>query len=61
MLDNIDQDLLKAAMGLFAGDEQSALRWLQKPERALGGKKPIDVEISEVLRLIGQIEYGVVP
>lgn len=57
----VDHELLQAAIDLFEGDEQAALCWLEKPQIAFGGKRPIDVELSEVLRLIGQIEHGSIP
>lgn len=56
----IDHDLLQAAIALFEGDEYAARRWLEQPQRAFGGKRPIDVEVSEALRAIGQIEHGCV-
>lgn len=53
-----DHRLLQAAIDLFEGNERAALHWLQSSQLAFGGKRPIDVELNEVLRLIGQIEHG---
>ena len=46
------------------GDHQKAGRWLQKPNRALGGAIPIDLLSSDlgagqVETILGRIEYGV--
>ncbi len=57
----IDQRLLQAAIDLFEGDERAARHWLHSPLLAFGGKRPIEVELSEVLRLIGKIEHGSKP
>ncbi len=57
----IDRRLLQAAIDLFDGDERAARHWLYSPQLAFGGKRPIDIELSEVLRLIGQIEHGSKP
>lgn len=51
----IDHRLLQAAIDLFEGDEPAVRHWLHSPLLAFGGKRPIDVE---VLRFIGQVEYG---
>ena len=45
-------------------DHQKAGRWLQKPNRALGGAIPIDLLSSDlgadqVETILGRIEYGV--
>ena len=57
----IDHRLLQAAIDLFEGDERAAHHWLQSPQLAFGGKRPIDVDLDEVLRFIGQIEHGSKP
>jgi len=46
------------------GDEEKAVRWLQTPNRALGGDRPLDqldtdVGAREVEDLLGRIAYGV--
>ena len=46
------------------GDDDKAGRWLQKPNRALGGAIPIDLLSSDlgagqVETILGRIEYGV--
>ena len=46
------------------GDRHKAGRWLQKPNRALGGAIPIDLLSSDlgagqVETILGRIEYGV--
>ncbi|MGE4405313.1 antitoxin Xre/MbcA/ParS toxin-binding domain-containing protein [Pseudomonas sp.] len=56
--------LRKAATDLFAGDEQSAAEWLNKPAKALNGRKPIDMtnsdaELRLALDLIGRLQHGV--
>jgi putative toxin-antitoxin system antitoxin component (TIGR02293 family) len=46
------------------GDEQKAVVWLQTPNRALGGERPLDqldtdVGAREVEDILGRIAYGV--
>jgi putative toxin-antitoxin system antitoxin component (TIGR02293 family) len=46
------------------GSQEKAGRWLRKPNRALEGKRPIDLLESDVgarmvERVLGRIEYGV--
>ena len=46
------------------GDEEKAVRWLQTPNRALGGERPLDqldtdVSAREVEDVLGRIAYGV--
>lgn len=46
------------------GDEEKAVAWLQTPNRALGGERPLDqldtdVGAREVEDLLGRIAYGV--
>jgi putative toxin-antitoxin system antitoxin component (TIGR02293 family) len=46
------------------GDEEKAVAWLQTPNRALGGQRPLDqldtdVGAREVEDLLGRIAYGV--
>lgn len=57
----IDPELMQAVVKFFQGDEDEALRWLQRPLPAFGGKRPLDVEPCEVIRLLGQIDHGVTP
>lgn len=54
----------EAAIGLFEGDRESAMRWLDKPCLGLNGKAPNDMLKSEsgsiaVLDLINRLEHGV--
>lgn len=47
----------------FLGDRQRALRWLKRPNRALGGASPIEVLDTEpgarqVEKVLGRIAYG---
>jgi len=56
--------VILAALDLFEGNALSAKNWLQSPALSLGGREPLgmvstQVEASAVLRLIGQLEYGV--
>ncbi len=46
------------------GDEEKAVQWLQTPNRALGGERPLDqldtdVGAREVEDVLGRIAYGV--
>ncbi len=46
------------------GDEEKAVEWLRTPNRALGGKRPLDqldtdVGAREVEDILGRIAYGV--
>lgn len=52
------------AVELYEGDEDAALAWLKRKNRALGGVPPVDLIKSEVgalqvEHLIGRLEYGV--
>ena len=56
--------ILGRAFELFEGDRDQARGWLGRPQRALGGAKPLDVANTEVgalavERLIDQLEQGV--
>lgn len=53
----IDPQLLDAAVVLF-GDNTLAIGWLSKPLRALGHKRPIDIDVEEALDLIKRLEHG---
>ena len=60
----LEIELRKAATDLFAGNEQSAAEWLNKPAKALNGRKPIDMtesdaELRLALDLIGRLQHGV--
>ncbi|MCX7012540.1 MAG: MbcA/ParS/Xre antitoxin family protein [Candidatus Sumerlaeota bacterium] len=55
--------LFEKTADIFGGADK-ARRWLRAPNRALGGKSPMDLTgtsagIKEVERLLGRIEYGV--
>ncbi|MBV8147629.1 MAG: DUF2384 domain-containing protein, partial [Candidatus Eremiobacteraeota bacterium] len=46
------------------GSDEVAEDWLKTPNRVLRGEKPIDLldsdaRVEQVVRLLGQIEYGV--
>lgn len=56
--------VILAALELFEGNALSAKTWLQGPVHGLGGREPLgmvstQLEASAVLRLIGQLEHGV--
>lgn len=57
----IDPELLQAVITFFLGDEAEAMRWLQQPQRAFNGQRPIDVDPAAVIRLLGQLDQGVTP
>ncbi|PKN17919.1 MAG: hypothetical protein CVU71_10330 [Deltaproteobacteria bacterium HGW-Deltaproteobacteria-6] len=55
--------LLQRAIDVF-GDEEKAKQWFSSPQKALGGKTPLeysesDVGAQEVEDLLGRIEWGV--
>lgn len=57
-------NLARAAAELFEGNEEKARLWLNKPAKALGGKRPIDMVITSAetemaINLIGRLEHGV--
>ncbi|MGE8188342.1 antitoxin Xre/MbcA/ParS toxin-binding domain-containing protein [Pseudomonas sp. NPDC086278] len=56
-METVDPRVLEAATALF-GDPAIAIDWLFKPLRALGGKRPLDVDIEAALNLIGRLEHG---
>ena len=50
---------------LFEGDVAQARRWLESPQRGLGGEIPLDLASTdagarEVENLIGRLEHGVI-
>lgn len=53
----VDPTLLEAATRLF-DDKALAVEWLSRPKRALGGKRPTDVDLEEALNLIARLEHG---
>ena len=53
-----------ARAGEALGNEEKAARWIRKENRALGGRRPIDLLESDagvrmVERILGRIEHGV--
>jgi putative toxin-antitoxin system antitoxin component (TIGR02293 family) len=53
------------AVELFEGDAEAARRWLQTPQRGLGGELPLEfasteVGAREVERLIARLEQGII-
>jgi len=60
-----DDEVIEAATALFEDQKELALQWLDEPARALGDITPRQAVIAgrrnDVLRLIGQIEEGIVP
>ena len=56
--------IIDAAIELFEGSRESAVDWLQRPARGLGGRTPMDmvttsVQYEAVLNLIGRLEHGI--
>lgn len=56
--------LLAAAEALHEGDAEAARRWMESPNKALGGVAPMEyarteVGAREVEQLIGRLEHGV--
>jgi putative toxin-antitoxin system antitoxin component (TIGR02293 family) len=56
--------VLRKAVELFEGDRAGAMKWLQMPQPALEGLKPLDVAklaggAGQVEDLIGRLEHGV--
>lgn len=56
--------VLARAVDLYEGNEEAALAWLKRKNRALGGVPPVDLIKTEagalqVEHLIGRLEYGV--
>ena len=56
--------IFRSATELFDGDQQAAIRWLNSPHKALGGKPAMSYLASEagareVEHLIGRLEHGV--
>ena len=57
--------LFAQAIALFEGDREAARRWLERPNRALGGETPLvvartEIGAREVEQLVGRLEHGVV-
>lgn len=57
MNDELDPRLLEAGKAVFQ-DDARAIVWLQKPARGLGYKRPVDVDIEEVLELRSRLRHG---
>ena len=67
---HVEQDRIRSLMPVLAraievfGNSDKATRWMQRPNRALGQKTPIEMlgakeGRKEVEELLGRIEYGV--
>jgi acyl carrier protein len=59
----VNEEAIAYAKEVFENDE-TAQKWLKRPNRALGGKIPYDLLDTEegreqVYKLLGRIEYGV--
>lgn len=57
--------VLNASVELYGGNRETAMRWMNRPVRGLGYRKPIDMigtsaEADEVIALIRRIEWGVI-
>lgn len=57
--------LVGKAIELFEGDVRAARGWLESPQRALGGLRPLELADTEpgvaaVETLIGRLEHGIV-
>ncbi|WP_112193715.1 MbcA/ParS/Xre antitoxin family protein [Pseudomonas sp. LG1E9] len=53
----IDSSLRKYAIRFF-GDQALAMKWLTKPVLALGGKRPLDVDVETALEFLARLEHG---
>jgi putative toxin-antitoxin system antitoxin component (TIGR02293 family) len=56
--------IVDKAIALFEGNRDAAIQWLQRPQPALAGSRPIDfvsteIGAREVEDLIGRLEHGV--
>ena len=56
--------IVALATQLFEGDKRQAKHWLESPQQALDGRKPVDLACTdvgarEVERLIQRLEHGV--
>ncbi|GLW39071.1 antitoxin Xre/MbcA/ParS toxin-binding domain-containing protein [Pectobacterium actinidiae] len=56
--------VIDRAVELFEGDKDDAQKWLNEPNRALGGKIPTELMVSEtgayeVMKLLTRLEHGV--
>ena len=56
--------LLAQTLELFEGEKEAARNWFISPNRALGGRSPLEVSATEtgtreVENLIGRLEHGV--
>lgn len=56
-VETVDPRVLEAATAMF-GNAAFSIEWLSRPLRALGGKRPIDVDAEEVITLIARLEHG---
>ncbi len=59
-------EVMHASLNLFDMSAEHASIWLKRPARALAGGTPLEAALSaegqkDVLKLIYQIEYGVIP
>lgn len=59
-------DVWSKANELFDDNERDAIHWLCDPAFGLGGQRPVDAIRTPkgkeaVLKLIGQLSYGVIP
>ncbi len=57
--------IFQQAIQLFEGDEAMAREWLEQPEKALGGRTPLEyleteAGATEVEDLIGRLEHGII-
>lgn len=57
--------VLQATLDPFANDVHKSLNWLRQPQRGLGEAIPIDLALTEagsesVIRLLGQISWGII-
>lgn len=58
-LDLRKEGLLTARAAEVLGDVQRAKVWLHKPLRVLGGKAPIQCNLTAGLEVLGRLEHGV--
>lgn len=56
-MEAVDPRVMETATALF-GDTALAVSWLSKPMPALGGKRPLDVDVEAALTLLRRLEHG---